>query len=420
MADHPVLAGIDDEHLRNWRGEATITPPRLDYKLSPEFNYTPTVRWCGIPVSRLWRCGNRGNVASVLIEKPARGDFLPILDGGYSLQYSPLMEYREGKGMVLFCQMDLTARTESDPAAETLARNLLDYVSTWKPSTRRKAIYVGDPADVHNPAPRAVPLVSAAAAIGNGVLGKAPGANVVFCQLPPSDTGPEQRNLKRTYRRTSFLLNRLLGNMGVAGSTPLLDRFSTTVGGSRGTSVVKNGDFSADVNDDGMPDEWMLSSDLKESTCRCERIRQDDDAVALVLTCPPVEGEKRSSTMLAQHDVPVKKGQWYRISFEARPERLVSESVTMTITNTATWRSFFEYQRFAPEPEWKRFRFEVQSNETADERTRLQIWYEGAGKLWLADVRVEPIANSTEGRWLEGLYLDVPEQWDDPYRFFRW
>jgi hypothetical protein len=24
------------------------------------------------------------------------------------------------------------------------------------------------------------------------------------------------------------------------------------------------------------------------------------------------------------------------------------------------------------------------------------------------------------GRWLEGLYLDVPEEWDDPYRFFRW
>ena len=23
-------------------------------------------------------------------------------------------------------------------------------------------------------------------------------------------------------------------------------------------------------------------------------------------------------------------------------------------------------------------------------------------------------------RWLDGLYLDVPEEWDDPYRFFRW
>jgi hypothetical protein len=26
----------------------------------------------------------------------------------------------------------------------------------------------------------------------------------------------------------------------------------------------------------------------------------------------------------------------------------------------------------------------------------------------------------TEQRWLNGLYLDVPGEWDDPYRFFRW
>ena len=26
----------------------------------------------------------------------------------------------------------------------------------------------------------------------------------------------------------------------------------------------------------------------------------------------------------------------------------------------------------------------------------------------------------SEKRWLDGLYLDQPEEWDDPYRFFRW
>ena len=25
-----------------------------------------------------------------------------------------------------------------------------------------------------------------------------------------------------------------------------------------------------------------------------------------------------------------------------------------------------------------------------------------------------------EKRWLNGLYQDQPEEWDDPYRFFRW
>ena len=77
----------DADHLHDWRGEATLLPPRLQYTTRPR--YGPTVQWCGIDVTRAWRCGCRGNVASVLIEKPARGDFLPILDGGYDLQYSP-------------------------------------------------------------------------------------------------------------------------------------------------------------------------------------------------------------------------------------------------------------------------------------------------------------------------------------------
>ena len=27
---------------------------------------------------------------------------------------------------------------------------------------------------------------------------------------------------------------------------------------------------------------------------------------------------------------------------------------------------------------------------------------------------------ATDQRWLQGLYADVPQEWDDPYRFFRW
>jgi hypothetical protein len=42
---------------------------------------------------------------------------------------------------------------------------------------------------------------------------------------PWAFTCDEQFNLRRTYRRFSFALARLLANMGVAASTPLLDRF---------------------------------------------------------------------------------------------------------------------------------------------------------------------------------------------------
>ena len=148
VVDHPVLSGIGTENLRDWRGASTVLSPELRYELRPR--YGPTVLWCGIRVPHIWRCGNHGNVASVLIEKPARGDFLPLLDGGFSLQYSPLLEYREGQGVVLFCQLDVTGRTESDPAAKMLVRNMLSYLSSWKPVVRRTIVYAGEPAGLRH------------------------------------------------------------------------------------------------------------------------------------------------------------------------------------------------------------------------------------------------------------------------------
>jgi hypothetical protein len=260
--------------------------------------------------------------------KPARGNFLPILDCGFGLQYSPIMEYREGKGMVLFCQLDVTGRTETDPAAETLVRNIMHYVSQWRPISRRRVVYVGDssgraflesigvnaqpydgklsrdevlvagpacgevvgkdqtiltnflksggnllaiglsqddvnmllpfkvtmrkaeyisslfesagqdsllagigPADVHNRDPRELPLVSSGAEVlGDGILASVTTANIVFVQMAPWQFESSQTpNLKRTFRHVAVLLNRLLGNMGVAGLTPLLDRFGEPV-----------------------------------------------------------------------------------------------------------------------------------------------------------------------------------------------
>ncbi len=140
VPDSPLLAGLKAESLHDWRGSSTLLPTTLSYTLNQRYVGAPTVSWSGLEVPRVWRCGNWGNVASVLIEKPPRGDFLPIVDGGYALQYSPLLEYREGKGMVLFCQMDVTGRTEREPAAETLAANILRYVNSWQPTPRRNAV----------------------------------------------------------------------------------------------------------------------------------------------------------------------------------------------------------------------------------------------------------------------------------------
>jgi len=146
VPDHPVLAGLTPENLHDWRGAATLLPPRLKYESTQLYQFAPTVQWCGIPVTRPWRCGNNGNVASVLIEKPVCGDFLPILDGGFGLQYSPLLEHRAGQGMVLFCQCDVTGRTATDPATARLSSNIIHYALAWKAAAPRSILYAGDPA----------------------------------------------------------------------------------------------------------------------------------------------------------------------------------------------------------------------------------------------------------------------------------
>jgi hypothetical protein len=48
--------------------------------------------------------------------------------------------------MVLFCQVDVTGRTEGAPAAAALTLNIVRYVSAWKPPPRRKGLYAGEPA----------------------------------------------------------------------------------------------------------------------------------------------------------------------------------------------------------------------------------------------------------------------------------
>ncbi len=122
--NHPVLKGLDEELFSDWRGEATLIPPMLDYN---QF-FCPQWNWCGFKNTRVWRCGNRGTVADELIEKPEKGNFMPLLDGGFALQYAPLLEYREGKGCIIFCQVDLSGRTQTEPAAMLLGKNLLDYM----------------------------------------------------------------------------------------------------------------------------------------------------------------------------------------------------------------------------------------------------------------------------------------------------
>lgn len=357
ISDHPLLEGLKSEHLCDWRGEATLSTPRLKYTMRPR--YGPTVQWCGIDVPRVWRCGCRGNIASVLIEKPARGDFLPILDGGYSLQYSPLLEYREGKGMVLFCQVDVTGRTESDPAADALARNVFRYVSAWKPPPRRKALYVGDPA------------------------GK---KHLEAAGLSVSD-----------YTKEALSPDHVL-IVGPGGGQKLASD-AEAVG-----KWVKDGGNLLAVGLDGAEASAFLP--FKVQTKKGEHIAAYFD--------PPRVGSPLAGIGPADvhnrdpREMPLVTG---GASVLGDGVLAKGENGNVVFCQLVPWQ-------FDPT---KQMNLKRTFRHSSCLVSRL------AGNLGAASstpvlVRFRsPVeAGKPEKRWLDGLYLDEPEEWDDPYRFFRW
>jgi hypothetical protein len=108
-------------------------------------------------------------------------------------------------------------------------RKMKHIATCFDPPGLASALAGVGPSDVHSHTPRVLPLVSdGATALGDSVLAKA--GNVVFCQrMPWQYEHKSPQYLKRTFRRTSCLVTRLLGNIGVQGSTPVLARFSNPV-----------------------------------------------------------------------------------------------------------------------------------------------------------------------------------------------
>jgi hypothetical protein len=355
VPDHPLLAGLDVNHLHDWRGSATILPPRLPYTLKPQ--HGPTVQWCGIDVSRVWRCGNLGNVASVLIEKPARGDFLPVLDGGYSLQYSPLLQYREGKGTILFCQMDVTGRTESDPAADALTRNLIRHVTAWKPQQERKAVYVGDPAGKRH-------------------------LEAAGVSLTP-------------YTKSDLSADRVLivgpgGGKALAGDAAAIGQW------------LKEGGKLLAVGLDGADAEAFLP--FKVAVKKGEHI-------ASYFGAPGV-----NSPLAGVGPADVHNRDPRELSLVSGGAALVGDGVLARADNADVVFCQLVPWQFDPT---KQMNLKRTFRRSSFLLTRLAANMGVTGSTPVL-ARFRTPVEQGERRWLEGLYLDVPEEWDDPYRFFRW
>jgi hypothetical protein len=369
VPDHPLLAGLGEDHLQDWRGEATILRPRLKYEIGSR--YAPAVKWCDIEVTRLWRCGNRGNVASVLIEKPVRGDFLPIVDGGFSLQYSPLLEYREGKGMVLFCQMDVTGRSEADPAAEVLSRNLLQYAAAWRPAPTRDARYVGDPAGRQH-------LESAGLAVASYQ-----GGDLTADQVLIVGSG---------------------GGTQLAAHAAAISRFV-----QGGGHVLALGLDEVEANA-FLP--FRVQMKNAEHIAAFFEAFGRDSLLAGVSPADVHNRDPRELPLIADGATAIGDG------VLAQAER----------ANVVFWQlpPYAVAPAAVRENQWTRDGLEQYSLKKTFRRasftlTRLLANMGVAGSTPIVARFSSPVTGSSpEKRWLEGLYLDQPVEWDDPYRFFGW
>jgi hypothetical protein len=356
VPDHPLLAGLADVHLQNWRGDSTILPPRLKYELSRHFG-SPTIEWAGVPVPRVWRCGNRGSVASALIEKPATGDFLPILDGGYALQYASLMEYREGQGMVLFCQVDVTGRTQEDPAADVLARNIVNYVSTWEPAPRRTVVYAGEEAGRKH---------LAAAGLSPAAYGGSLSADQVLVVGPGGgrQLAPNAAAIRAWVQAGGHVL--ALGLTGQEASAFLPSPVRTAPGEHIAAYF--------DTPETGSPLVGVSPADVHNRDPRM---------------LPLVSG---GATGLGD-------GVLGRL-----------DGANVVLCQLPPWQLDYSGGKMNIKRTFRKLSYCT---------TRLLANMGAAGQTRLLAHVSRPVGRG-ERRWLDGLYLDVPEEWDDPYRFFRW
>jgi len=121
---HPILRGIAEPDLRDWR----VDPALLSRGVAPLRN------------GYNWHTGYCGAVASVEIETPMVGNFAPILQCGFDMASSPLVEADWLGRRWAFCQLSLPEGVGRDPVATRIMANLLAYLNV--PVEKRRTLHI--------------------------------------------------------------------------------------------------------------------------------------------------------------------------------------------------------------------------------------------------------------------------------------
>jgi hypothetical protein len=274
---------------------------------------------------------------------------------------------------------------------------------------------------VHNRAPRDLPLVTGGAQpVGNGVLAKADDTELVFCQITPYGVSNAQGAIASFSADDADAADGTQSALIALGTAPHAQLSQKVEAGQVGRTYT----FAASCRGVGGPATVRLE---------VERAGAPYDKAA------------------AGEDVAVGSGEWTELHVTFGPEEEFPEGwqpvVQMTgegsrvridglrlyeggyvragapdtqdpgnlITNpsfedgTDSWW-FSAREQYNVRRTYRRSSYLV---------SRLLANMGAASETPLLSRFGIPVADGEE-RWLDGLYLDVPVEWDYPYRFFRW
>ena len=270
--------------------------------------------------------------------------------------------------------------------------------------------------------------------IGNGVLAVAEDANVVFCQLTPQGVN-SALGTPTAFTPGTDEAGRPGALVTLGPVTPNGARLAQRVG-----SAEDGKTYTLAVRAKALGEDLSAQLGVERAPARRRRFRGGGVPGAAPLTGPLAVGE----------EVPLKADEWTELHVTFKADESVPAGVRAYLRCTQPggrlWLGGFRLcegayvpSEQADEPDedllangdfsageegWQ-FEFTQQRNVKRTYRrasclvTRLLANMGVAGQTRLIEHVSQPVAEG-EQRWLDGLYLDVPEEWDDPYRFFGW
>lgn len=142
----PLFADLENNDFSHWREESKLLPPYQPWNETADWRQGRDSKHGqrnSFGQRRYWHWSNKGMVSTFCFEKPQLGNFRILMDAGFDLLYTPLVEFWQGKGRILLCQLDLVDHYGAEPAATLLLHRLLREYSRPHGKAFQKLSYLG-------------------------------------------------------------------------------------------------------------------------------------------------------------------------------------------------------------------------------------------------------------------------------------